>query len=289
MMTRKMQFLFPGAIILLIGLSFSACTRHEERRYELKGKVVNVDKRGHLVSIAHEEIKGYMEPMTMAYRLRDKDQWYLDVLEPGDQVQATLVVAGSKSWLEDLVVSQERQEDRPTPKKVSEPNIGDEIPDFPLVNQDGKRISIREYRGRALVLTFIYTRCPLPDYCPLMTNNFAVLQKALKENPALQNRVHLLSITVDPEYDKPAVLRQYGLQHNGGQGFDTWEFATGSDPEVKNIATHLGLYYATENNQIVHNLQTVLISPDGKLLKIYRGNDWQPEEVLSELQKLNFS
>ncbi len=275
------------AIVLILGLAITGCRQPEEKRYELKGKVVNVDQRAQLVNIAHEEINGYMGSMTMAFRLRDKDLFYLNELQPGDEIQAILVVAGSKSWLEELVVSQVRNAEAPPPTKVSEPNVGDEIPDFALLNQDNKRINLKNYRGRALVVTFIYTRCPLPDYCPLMTDNFAVIHKTLSETPALQKRVHLLSITVDPEFDKPAVLRDYGLKHNGGQKFETWEFATGSKEEVKHIATHFGLYYSTEKDQIVHNLQTAIISPDGKLVKIYRGNDWKPEEIVSELQKLS--
>lgn len=286
-MTRNQRPRFSGVFILFICLILSACAKPEEKRYEVKGKVINVDRRAQLVSISHDEIKGYMEGMAMAFHLRDKDLFYLDELQPGDEVQATLVVAGSKSWLENLVISRERKEDAPTPKKVSEPNIGDEIPDYSLVNQDGKRIHLKDYHGRALALTFIYTRCPLPDYCPLMTTNFAAINRAIKENSTFQNRVHLLSITVDPDYDKPAVLREYGLAHNGGQKFDTWEFATGSKDEIKNIATHFGLYYETEKGQIIHNLQTAIISPDGKLLKIYRGNDWKPEEIISELEEIS--
>ncbi|MEW6128709.1 MAG: SCO family protein [Acidobacteriota bacterium] len=272
--------------LILITLSSQACTREEEKRYELAGKVVAVDLRGKTVTISHEEIKGYMEPMTMPFRVLGKDEFYLDKMNAGDRVQATLVVAGSRSWIENLIVTQESREALPPTAQVTEPQPGEQIPDFTLINQDGKKISINQYKGKALLLTFIYTRCPLPDYCPLMTSNFAEINKAITSQPELQKRAHLMSITVDPEYDKPAVLRAYGVQHNPNQSFENWEYATGSSDEIKKIASHFGLYYSTQEDQIVHNLQTALIAPDGKFVKIYRGNEWKPADVVSDLQKL---
>lgn len=282
----------PKAVFIFVFISFlafilAACTKEVEKRYELAGKVVAVDTKGHTVTVSHEAIKGYMDAMTMPFRVQEKDEFYLDKINAGDKLQATLVVAGARSWLEDLVISQETQTDVPSTAKVTEPQVGDTIPDFTLINQDGKKISLNQYRGKALLLTFIYTRCPLPDYCPLMTNNFAEINKALAAQPELQKQTHLLSITVDPEYDKPAVMRDYALKNNGNSSFDTWELATGSAEEIKKIAAHFGLYYFTENNQIIHNLQTALIAPDGKFVKMYRGNDWKPSDVINDLQKIS--
>jgi protein SCO1/2 len=282
--SHKLIFIF--AVISFLSFIFAACKKAEEKRYELTGKVVAVDTKGQTVTLSHEEIKGYMDAMTMAFRLQEKDRFYLDKMNAGDKVQATLVVAGSRSWLENLVVSQETPSDVPSTAKVTEPQAGDAIPDFILINQDGKKISLNQYKGKALLLTFIYTRCPLPDYCPLMTNNFAEINKALTAQPQLQKQTHLLSITVDPEYDKPAVLREYGLKNNGNQPFANWEFATGSTEEIKKVATHFGLHYFTESNQIIHNLQTALIAPDGKFVKMYRGNEWKPLEVIGDIQKI---
>jgi protein SCO1/2 len=276
------------AIVLLSCFVFQACTKSEaQTRYEFKGKVVNVDKKGRVVTIAHEEIKDYMDAMTMPFHL--KDESYLNIMQEGDKVTATLVITDSRSWLEEIVVSQEQVDKSAKPAKSFEPNAGDEMPDYSLINQDGKPIHFAQYKGRALLLTFIYTRCPLPDYCPLMTSHFAEVNKTLKADAALYAKTHLLSISVDPEYDKPTVLRAYGLRHNEQKDFEHWELATGKPEEVKKVAEYFGLAYQTEDNQIIHNLQTALIAPDGKFVKMYRGNDWKPAEVIMDIKKLNLN
>ena len=167
------------------------------------------------------------------------------------------------------------------------PKPGEEVPDFTLVNQDGKRVRLRSYKGRALVLTFIYTRCPLPDYCPLMTDNFAEIVKAIKDDAAVYAKTQLLSVSVDPEYDTPARLREYGAgltTESGAQTFSHWQFATGDTDEVKKIATYFGLQYFTEADKVIHSLVTAVISPDGKVVKLYTGNEWKPPEIISDLQ-----
>jgi protein SCO1/2 len=274
------------ALVLALSSALPACQGQsaEQRRYDLKGKVLNVDKRARVVNIAHDAIPGYMEAMAMPFKL--KDERALSELQPGDRIQATLVVEGDRSWLEQLVFTRETVDPSAPPTAgTPEPGPGDEVPDFSLVNQDGKRIHIHQHRGSALVLTFIYTRCPLPDYCPLMTQRFTELTQLLKERPALQERTRLLSISVDPEYDKPAVLRRYGLDA-GLQDFKRWEFASGRADDVKRIATYFGLQYWREKDQIVHSLRTAVIGVDCKLVRLYRGNDWEAEDVLADLQGL---
>jgi len=275
--------------IVIVVLLMIACKPPQPRRYELKGKVVSVDKRGKTVTIAHEAIPGYMEGMTMAFRL--KDERGLDTLQAGDSVQATLVIEGYRSWLEELVVVRETV-DPAGPVNAGawvEPKPGDEVPDFQLLNQDAKRIRIHQYRGRALLVTFIYTRCPLPDYCPLMTSYFQRIDDAIAKDPEGYPRTHLLSISVDPAFDTPRVLKAYGAAHageNGEANFDRWEFASGTADDVKRIAGYFGLQYFPDKDQIVHSLRTALIAPDGKLVKIYRGNEWTPTEVLEEMKRL---
>ncbi len=285
--------LTSALLIFAIAASLSAACRQRaagpEQRYPVKGKVVNVDKRGSAVTVAHEAIPGYMDAMTMPFKL--KDPALLDVMADGDRLQAMLVVSGTRSWLEEVIVVSESA-DTSNINPAFEPKPGDEIPDFALVNQDGKRITLRQYLGRALVITFIYTRCPLPDYCPLMTAHFGDLEKALVTEPALYAKTHLLSLTVDPAYDTPRVLRQYaakemtGGQEKGRPTFAHWELATGSKEQVKAVATYFGMQYWTEGDQIIHSLRTAVIGPDGKLLKLYPGNEWKPEDILSELHSI---
>ena len=257
------------------------------QRYDLQGTVVSVDARGETVTIAHGEIPGYMEAMTMPFK--PKDRWVLDEAKPGNRIQATLVVDGLRSWLENVVLTQEATDNAAAATSAAEPQPGAEVPDFTLTNQDGKRVTLHDYRGRALVITFIYTRCPLPDYCPLMTDNFAEIVRQIKSDAALYDKTRLLSITVDPEYDTPAVLREYGAKHTGESGaaaFGHWQFATGKPDEIKQVAAWFGLQYWPEGGQIIHSLRTAVIAPDGKLVKIYRGNDWRPAEVVAALQSL---
>lgn len=244
-----------------------------------------VDRKGATVSIAHEAIPGYMDAMTMPFNL--KDERLLKELAEGDRISAILVVSGSRSWLEEVVWSREAAV---APGAVgggatsNQPAPGSQIPDFALLNQDGKQISIDKYRGAALVLTFIYTRCPLPDYCPLMTTNFAEIEKTLRGDPATYSNGLLLSISVDPQYDTPKVLRAYGTAM--GSDFKRWEFATGTRDQVKAIAEYFGLTYWTEGDQIIHGLRTAVIDEEGRLVKLFNGNEWKPEQVLSELKFL---
>jgi len=271
-------------------LALAACQTEKpvpQQRFDLKGKVVAVSKSEGTVTLAHEAIPGYMAAMTMDYPIKDK--WAFDVLKPGQTVGATLVVASDRAWLEGIVVSGEA---KPQNSSLASSDSGltlpgKEVPDFALTNQDGKRILLHHYRGKALLLTFIYTRCPIPNYCPLMSKNFAQILAQVQSDPKLSHSTHLLSISIDPENDKPAVLRTYGLNCAGNSlPFDRWEFASGRPEQVRKIAEFFGLKYWSENGQIVHALVTALIGPDGKVVKIYRGNDWQPADVLADLRSL---
>jgi protein SCO1/2 len=262
-----------------------------EKRYDLKGKVVAVNKSERTATIAHEDIKGYMPAMTMPFKIKNDAD--LELLKPGDQVTGTLVVDDVSSWVEVTAIVEGPVTVSQTDDVPGEPKPGTEVPDFGLVNQDGKRIHLAQYRGRALALTFIYTRCPMPDQCTLMSNNFAAIDQELQKQSELYARTHLLTISFDPEYDSPKVLRSYGASHSGrytDETFQHWEFAGGTDDEVKGIAQFFGLRYFhdTESgqDQVLHSLRTAVIAPDGKLFKLYRGNEWKPAEILADLQSL---
>lgn len=292
-----MQLRKTSIILVLVfsGLNLLVgCRRHSlnEHRYELKGKVVTVEKDKRLVTVAHDEIKNYMPGMTMPFTL--KEDWPFEVLATGDQITATLVVDGSSSWLEDVSITQEST-DTSNPKGTAGPTeakLGDQLPNYDFSNQDGKRIRLNDYRGKTLALTFIYTRCPIPEYCTLMSDNFAAVDRQVQKEPELYQSTHLLSISLDPEYDTPAVLRSYGAAHTGryaDEKFDHWELATGTNDQVKGLAQFFGLryYHDTQSGQeqIIHALRTAIIAPDGKVFKVYRGNEWKPEEMVSDLIK----
>jgi len=270
-------------LVMASSVWFVSCSREKAQRYDLKGKVVSVDQRGSSVSIAHQAIPGYMEAMTMTFAIDDPN--LLKELAAGDGIQATLVVIGKRTRLENIIHTRETVDasSAQTTARI-EPKPGDEVPDLSFTNQQGKKLSFGKYRGTAVALTFIYTRCPLPDYCPLMTENFGEVQRTLKTDPTTNAKTHLLSITVDPEYDNAQVLRAYAAANSADT--ERWDFATGTQDEIKQIATWFGMQYFQDGNQINHSLRTAIIDGDGRLVKLYRGNDWKPSEIIDELRFL---
>jgi protein SCO1/2 len=294
MQPRSRRSLFSLLALLIACASLLSCQPQQQqmsegKRYELKGKVVSVDRVQQRVTISHEEIRDYMDAMTMPFNLKDPSI-IKDIL-PGDAIQATLVISDTSAWLEDVVLTKPGVKvpaaEQPAAAKEAAP--GDAAPDFSFINQDGKRATLKQYKGKSVLLTFIYTRCPLPEYCTLMSDNFNEIDKELQKDSDLYNRTHLLSITIDPEYDNPKVLRSYGAAHTGNYTSETfrhWEFATGTKDEIKTIAQFFGLTYYTEKDQIVHSLRTAIIAPDGKVYKVYTGNEWKPEEVVRDLRAL---
>lgn len=292
-MTRRKVLIFFIPLIVLVAMGIACRPRRSanEKRYPLTGKVVSVEKADRTATIAHDEVPGYMPAMTMPFKIKNEAD--LEMLKPGDQVTATLIVDDLSSWIEITAIIEGGSSLTPTSVVPGEPKPGDEIPDFGLVNQDGKRIHLSQYKGKALALTFIFTRCPQPDQCTLMSSNFAAVDRELAKAPDVYDRVHLLSISFDPDYDTPRVMRSYGAGHTGrysDESFQHWEFATGTKDEVKGISQFFGLRYyhdtQTGDEQVIHSLRTAVIGPDGKLFKLYRGNEWKPEEIVADLKEL---
>jgi protein SCO1/2 len=282
--------------VLLLGIAcigFLPCQSRGDaspRRYDLQGQVVSVDRQQRTVLITHEEIRGYMGAMTMPFSL--KEAWTYAKLKPGDHVQAVLVVEGDRTWLEDVVFARGSGTEMlnvVTPTAVHMPDPGDEVPDFSLINQDGEAIQFHQYRNKVLLLTFIYTRCPLPQGCPQMVGRFAEIHQALQKDPGLQARTHLLCISFDPANDTPALLRDYGTYYTdatAGKPFAHWEFASGSEEEVKTVATFFGLRYLPTVEQIAHFPRTAVVSPEGKVFKVYTDNAWTADDLLRDVQQV---
>ena len=280
-----------AAIVLLLSITCRPRSSANEKRYPLKGKVVAVDKTDRTATISHEDIPGYMPGMTMPFKIKNDAD--LEMLKPGDEVTATLVVDDLSSWIEITAIVEGGSPLTPTAAVPGEPKPGDEIPDFGLVNQDGKRVRMSQYKGKAIALTFVYTRCPQPDQCTLMSTNFAAIDRQLQSQPDVYAKTHLLTISFDPDYDTPKVMRSYGASHSGrysDETFQHWEFLTGSKDEVKGIAQFFGLRYfhdtESTDEQVIHSLRTAVIDPSGKLVKLYRGNEWKPEEIVDDLRTL---
>ena len=293
-MMNRTTILF--SVLMTFTLIAGACSWSDqppknEKRYPIKGIVVAVNQAERTATIKHEDIPGYMQAMTMDFKIKNAAD--LQTMKPGDQITGTLVVDEVSSWIEVTAVTEGGAVLTPTTVVPGEPKPGDEIPDFTLVNQNGKPIHLSQYRGKAVALTFVYTRCPQPDQCTLMSNNFAAVDLELRKQPDIYAKTHLLTVSFDPEYDTPRVMRSYGSAHTGrysDEKFEHWEFTTGSADEVKRIAEFFGLRYfkdsSTGEEQVMHSLRTAVIDPSGKLVKLYRGNEWKPSELADDLRSL---
>jgi protein SCO1/2 len=272
--------------VLLAGCSGKA-PETGTKSYPLAGKVIAVDPAQRQVTIDHEEIPGFMPAMTMNFKVLEKDTALLDAVSAGDEVTARLVVPDSRYWLEDLVVVKQGTLDPNAPPlpMSHEPHPGHELPDVGLVNQDGEAVQLSDLRGRAVAVTFIFTRCPLPDYCPLMMKNFAAAHAALVADEEARSQTHLLTVSFDTVHDTPEVLREYGAPfQKTTPPFTHWTLASGTEEAIRTLGTGLGLDYVEESRSFTHNLRTAVVDPEGKLVRLLRGNDWTPEELVAELE-----
>ena len=286
-MTRQ-RFL---PLLLLAALAAPACKREAPpagaQRYPIKGKVVEVDVANRKVTIAHEDIPGFMPAMTMPFVVLEKDAALLSRVGPGDEVTATLVAPDSRYWLEDLVVVKKGTPDpNATPgPRAHEPHPGDAMPEVALVDQDGKPLRLADYRGKAVALTFIFTRCPLPDFCPLVMKKFAAAHAMLEAEPDLAARTRLLTLSFDTAHDTPDVLRAFGKPYQKTTPpFTHWSLATGKEEAIRALGGALELDYVEEARSFTHNLRTAVLDREGKLRRLFRGNDWTPEELVAELK-----
>jgi protein SCO1/2 len=258
--------------------------------YKLHGKVVSTDAAKGEATLNHEAIPGLMEAMTMPYKL--KDPTILSELHPGDVITADVLVSPDPNadyLLDHIVVVAQAKPDYKPPVSYHVPAPGDATPDFKLRNQDGRQIHLAQFKGKALLVTFIYTRCPSPEFCPRVTRNFAAVEKQLAATPALYARTHLLSVSFDPEHDTPERLRAYGATYIGSDAknaFAHWDFAVPEKPVLAEMAKwfDLGMSNAADGT-ITHTLSTTLIGPDGKVARFYPGNEWTAEQVFNDVKQ----
>jgi protein SCO1/2 len=280
----------PLGIFFLFALS--ACSRTPDdsaaRRYELTGQVVAADPGRRELTIAHDDIRGYMRGMVMPFRLADDAPW--QDLKPGDLVRGQLVVGSEDGFVTGLEVTGHRAIAAPPAATGAAEEFlleGDVLPDATFVDQEGQPRQLRQAAGSAAVLTFIYTRCPFPTFCPLMDRHFKTLQDRIAADARLAGRVRLLSITLDPEYDTPAVLKAHAvrLQADGR----SWAFLRPHDAAASELPRLFGVTGSrdpADSAMIVHSLATVVIDPAGKVAQIYRGNTWTPADIMARLQSV---
>lgn len=277
------------AAALLVLAVLAGCQRAPEtREYELSGQILVVRPDTSEVLIRHGDIKGFMPGMTMPFKV--KDPALLQGRTAGDLVTATLVVAEDSAWLGTLTATGHAPlpDDAPTALPAAAGvhvlGPGDVVPDTPLASPEGA-VSLRAARGRATAVTFIYTRCPLPDYCPLMDRRFAEVQRSVSADAVLNRRVRLVSISFDPEHDTPERLREHASALRADPA--VWRFATIADPaEIDTFAARFGVNVIREKDgTITHNLRTMVIDPDGRVVSVRDGNTWTAAEIVSDLAK----
>ncbi len=267
------------ALLLATGCS----KKSAGKRYDLEGRVVAVDSAGRTVTVAHGDVAGLMPAMTMPFLVGQNDDWVFGKIGPGDHIHATLVMT-ERAELTDISFTKNSQTEGDGTSQTRIPEAGDTVPSFTFLNQFGKAVRLGQFRGQPLLLTFIYTRCPIPDYCPLISNRFAEVLRLLQHDPAVLAKANMLSISIDPEHDTPAILHKYGSSYVQAidPGFQHWQFITGSPEEVRKAADFFGISYDKNNSQIVHNLRTALIGSDGNIVKVYTGNQWTAAEAASD-------
>lgn len=279
-------------IVFALTLLLLSCSKQEQKpidllTFPLKGEVVAIDTVTHRLTVSHEEIPNYMDAMTMPFKVKNLN--LMRSVHIGDSIQAVLAVSRTESWLDTFTVVGKGEPPNPT---LTEGTIlarmfkeGETLPSVELTNQDGKKIYINNFRGKVLALTFIYTRCPLPDFCIRMTNYFSRVQKMLSTDKSLDGKWHLLSISFDPKVDSPMVLRNYGKSYNAD--FTSWDFLTADKATISTLTDGFGLSVADDEGGLLqHTLRTAILDRDGKIVKIIKGNEWTPDEVVGEIKKL---
>jgi protein SCO1 len=272
-----------GLLIVVVALG-SACTA--EKGYPITGQVLSVNAERLELTVKHEDIRGFMPAMTMPFKVRSGEEF--GRWKPGDLITATLVVEETTGYLEDITKTGEAPLPEPSAETLASRMIepGAMVPDAEFTDQDGRRRRFSDWRGQTIAVTFVYTRCPLPDFCPQMDRHFVAVQKALKDDPALAARVHLLSVSFDPDYDTPKVLSAHAKTIGADPAL--WSYVTGSPESVDPFAAAFGVSIMREDKplqEILHNLRTPVIDAEGRLSEVLGGNQWTPQELLAAIRK----
>jgi protein SCO1/2 len=261
-----------------------------QKTFTMRGKVVSTDATH--VTLDGENVPGFMEPMVMDYVLKDPS--VVSELHPGDRISATVLADNGPDGytnirLDNIIVIAQARPDYKPAIQYHVPTPGDAVPDFHLLNQSNRVLHLDQFKGKVVLLTFIYTRCPLADFCPRMSRNFANVDKALAADSALYRQTHLLSISFDPAYDTPKVLRSYGGAYTGNytnEKFLHWDFAAPTEKDLPAVTQFFNVGVTPgDSKTLTHSLSTVLVGKDGRIVAWYPTNDWDPKEVLADIKK----
>ena len=304
----SLKRVFQNAIALLVFIFTIGCNESSDglfssssnsaknikQAFEVKGIVRKISENENTVHIEHEEIPNYMGAMTMPFLVRDKNVF--EIIRKGDEIKFELNVTDKESWIEqiDVVLRPKREQlsikNEPTNsltlEEIEPLRVGDELPNYSLINQENKKIQLTSFRGRILVFTFMYTRCPIPDFCPRMSQHFREVYDALKDIN-INKDWHLLSISFDPDFDTPKILKNYSKAFSSD--LKKWSFVTGNSSVIDEMISRFGIIVRRPKASITdwdHNLRTVIVDPNGVIQTIYIGNSWTPETLVQDLKEM---
>jgi protein SCO1/2 len=256
--------------------------------FSVQGVVKELKPDSKTVVIQHEDIPNYMRAMTMPFEVKNTNE--LAGLGSGDQVTFRLLVTETDGWIDQVRKLGSTNAPEPPPRdtfrrvRFVEPlNIGDALPDYGFTNELGRAIHLAQFKGQALAFTFLYTRCPLPNFCPRMSSNFADAAKRLAARPDAPTNWHLVLISFDPEHDTPEVLKNYAKRYP--HDTNHWDFATGALIDIDAITEQFGLMFPREGAIFNHNLRTVVVDARGNVQKVFTGNEWKADDLVAEIVK----
>jgi protein SCO1/2 len=274
--------------IVLLGLMLVAAHCWAAQRYPVNGIVLKVDRAAKTMVVSCQAVPNYMEAMTMPFSVRDPK--FLDGLALGSTVEFTLVVEKDDSYAEDVRIHKyESTEQEPMQARrlkilesLSDPNpsaktlaVGQAVPNFTLTDQQRHQVSLNQFTGKVVALNFVYTRCPLPQYCFRISNNFGRLRKRFREK--LGNELVFLTVTFDPVHDTPEILAEYARTWKADP--NTWHFLTGAQADVNRLTDAFGVGFWQDEASLTHSLHTAVIDRQGKLVANLEGNQFTPEQL----------
>ena len=284
----KFKSILTAALLVLV----VSCREPGQKTFQVKGTVKEVMAERKKVKLEHEEIPGYMAAMTMTFDVKEAAE--LANLQPGDTVSFRMIVTKNDGWIDQIkktgaastIVSAAPDNFRRV-REVEPLKIGDPMPDYRFTNELGQAISLSELKGNAVAFTFIFTRCPFPTFCPRMSGNLAEAHQKLKTMANGPANWRLLSITIDPQFDTPAVLKSYAQRYK----YDPkhWSHVTGELIDITAISEQFGLvFYRPDPSQpagLSHNLRTVVIDAQGRVQRVFTENEWKVDDLVAEILK----
>jgi len=273
---------------ILLGLAVLGGAESGEARartFSARGVILEIKMDTAQVVIRHEAIAGYMDGMTMPFKVKDPAR--LAELKPGDQVTFQLHVAADESWVDHFqktgIVSIVENKSGSEPVETFTPRRDKSLLDYKFTNELGQAVSFNDFRGQALAITFFYTRCPLPDYCPRLSKNFEEASQKLEAMTNAPTNWHFISVSFDPRSDTPQTLKSYGLSYRYDPAH--WSFFTGPQDKIAELARDAGVKYETAAGTINHNFRTLIIDPEGHLQMVFPVSGNLSDQIVSEILK----